>query len=99
MHLLVDYWAIVHSSRPNRRGAIKLRAQAQVAGRRRPRRSSLRLRWVIRDDTNTAIGGASRIPAQDVIARSRDDLSPHMLLTSIDRLAIWTQLSRLSPAP
>lgn len=70
VHLLVDYWGIVQRSRPNRRGVIKLRAHAQVAGRRRPRRSSLRLRWVIRDDTNTAIGGAARIPARAVIARS-----------------------------
>ncbi|WP_313356206.1 hypothetical protein [Microbacterium sp.] len=70
VHLLVDYWGIVQRSRPNRHGVIKLRAHAQVAGRRRPRRSSLRLRWAIRDDTNTAIGGAARIPARAVIARS-----------------------------
>lgn len=79
VHLLVDYWSIVRRSRPNRRGVIKLRAQARVAGRRRPRRSSRRLRWVIRDGMNTVIGGGALVPARTVIARS---VTLTVLLTS-----------------
>lgn len=70
LNLLVDYWGIVRRSRPNRRGVLKLRAYARVAGRRRPKRSSVRLQWVIPDTAHTAIGGARKVPLRTVIARN-----------------------------
>ncbi|GGM42308.1 hypothetical protein GCM10010489_11680 [Microbacterium saperdae] len=66
--LLVDYWSVVRSSRPNRSGHVKLRASVLIAGRRRTKRSRLKLAWVIPDAAQTAVDGLETVPLRSVIA-------------------------------
>lgn len=66
--LLVDYWSIVRSSRPNRRGRIKLRASVSIAGRPRAKRSRRKLAWTISDAAQTAVDALTAVPLRAVIA-------------------------------
>lgn len=66
--LLVDYWSVVRSSRPNRHGRIKLRASVLIAGRRRAKLSRRKLAWTIPDAAQTAVDALQVVPLRSVIA-------------------------------
>lgn len=86
---LVDYWGVVLASRPNERGFLDLRAEVSVAGRRRPRRSSHRLRWRIPDSAQRGLARTTKISLQSVVARTlslkvlHDQDLPHLNVAQV----------------
>jgi len=70
MSMLFDYWAALDPDRKSARGALRIRASAQVAGRRRSTKSPRRLRWVIKDTAVSGVSGTSRLTARGVIHKS-----------------------------
>jgi hypothetical protein len=68
--VLVNYWDLVRSHRPNPKGHIELRAAVRVAGRRRLKLSPRKTRWRITDDAVTSVGKSKTLPLRAVITKS-----------------------------